>query len=96
MAQLSLYTGYKAPFHTPRSVLVALVFSLLNALTYNTFRLLSSGEAAGGWGINFCTAIIPNLNKPEEGPEFRDWNFYYDFPKRGKKINQSYMSIQWI
>ena len=68
MAQLSLYIGYKAPFHTPRSVLVALVFSLLNALTYNTFRLLSSGEAAGGWGINFYTAIIPNLNKPEEGP----------------------------
>ena len=50
-------------------MLVALVFSLLNALTYNTFRLLSSGKAAGGgWGINFYTAIIPNLNKPEEGP----------------------------
>ena len=68
VAQLSLYIGYRAPFHTPRLVLVALVFSLLNALTYNTFRLLSSGKAAGGWGINFYTAIIPNLNKPEEGP----------------------------
>ena len=49
-------------------MLVALAFSLLNALPYNTFRFLSLGRAAGGWGINFYTVIIPNLNKPEEGP----------------------------
>ncbi len=49
-------------------MLVALALSLLNALTYNTFRFLSLGKAVGGWGINFYTAIIPNLNKPEEGP----------------------------
>ena len=67
MAQLSLYIGYKAPFHTPRSVLVALVFSLLNALTYNTFRLLSSGEAAGGAGelifVQLLFQIWINLRK---------------------------------
>ena len=66
MAQLSLYTGYKAPFHTPRSVLVALVFSLLNALTYNTFRLLSSGKAAGAGELIFVQLLFQiriNLRK---------------------------------
>ena len=66
MAQLSLYIGYKAPFHTPRPVLVALVFLLLNALTYNTFRLLSSGGAAGAGELIFVQLLFQiriNLRK---------------------------------